>query len=175
MTDENRLDFYADYNQTQTGLKERIDPSNEIQRVIDTFAGVERDKYGKETPNSRKYPVMNDEGCSRTKGFLYGMVTKITHLAKYQNEERINRQTRHFCKEWVKIIVKNRKKWNIIDREVVLSEIENFIYESKTRANDGFEASITGKAHQVSEIIQQQNKEENRGISWMRRRNNDVY
>lgn len=133
------------------GTKYRVDPKSEIKSVVDTFAGIKRDYLGREINTG--YAIMNEEGVARTAGFLEGSITKITHLSNYTNENRINRQLRHYLKTWVFVLVTNKKRWKVKDMRVIISEIEKLLHESMLRANQALEANLTAKSHQVNELL----------------------
>lgn len=152
------------------GLKYRVDPRQEIQEVVDTFMGVQRDKFGRLLENQKTWPLMNEEGIARSLGWLRGMVTKMTHLTKYENEDRINRQIRHYIRSWLYIIVKERKRWEIKDMVAVLVEVEKLIHESMLRGEKGFEANLTAKQYQVSELIKAESPRATGVTGWFGRK-----
>ena len=156
MTDQDQQyaptkNYYAGASDSVSGLRFRVDPQIEIRRVVDTFAGVSRDKYGREIGKA-KFPMMNEEGVRNARGWLEGTVTKMTHLTKYLNEERIMRQVRYYIGVWIYNVTRYKKLWGIKNTRAVIAEVEKLITESMFRGHEGFEANLTAKSFQVQEL-----------------------
>lgn len=151
MADEPR-NYFRGSQQSDQGLKYRLDARDVIRDVCDTLSGISRDKYGRPIENE-SLRLMNEEGVYAARFFLQGSVNKIAHLTKYENEERIMRQMRAQAHEWIKNVALNKKRWDVKHKGLVVQVVENAILQSMQRGNEGFEASLTGKGWQVSELV----------------------
>lgn len=148
---ESARDYYG-VKELANMLAQRTDPRKVIQSIVDSLSGIERDAYGG-VVHKTGYVWMNDRGISAFKGVLLGLITSHTALSNYPNEERVNTHMINTNRNIIKWIGKNRKRYEIKDKGVVLAMIEKPIYEQMTRAIGGFEADITGKSHHVQEMI----------------------
>jgi hypothetical protein len=166
MTQEGNATYYQNaLRAMESGLRWRITAEDISKDVIDKLRGIQRDDLGRILPDHHHAPLMNELGCSRAATFLSGIVNKITHLARYENTERIHRQVTHFTQQWVYELTRNMKQWapagkpKVQHPRIVVSIIENAIVESKSRAYQGFEADLTGKSWHVTETLGNQERD----------------
>lgn len=137
-----------------SGFKFRVDGKDVVQELVDALkGGVSRDNTGRIAYNE-EYRLMNDLGVSRAQFYLKGVVNKNTHLSKFKDEERILRQVRALAKEWCVTLAQNRRRWDVKDPDVVQQLMEQSILTALLRADEGFEAQLSGKSHNVIENIQ---------------------
>lgn len=148
--------YYAVGPQDTDTLRYRLGAHDDIDSFCDQLRGIQRDARGKETntkDEQDRYRVVNDEGIYQIRAFLRASCSKITHLTKYTNEDRVLRQMRELSKAWLFMIILHRKTWEIRDRDIVLHPGEKLLFESMLRANDGFENNNISKAYNVNENI----------------------
>lgn len=159
--------YYAGTVDSLGGLHYRIDANDMIHRVIETLSGKVTLEDG--TTIQETSPLMNNEGIGRCRAFLQGTITKITHLSRYQNEERVNRQLRHYVRVWIYEVVRNMKIWapenenKIKHPRIVVAEVEKALHESMLRAIGGSEAELTAKSWHVTEAFDRKEREERTG------------
>lgn len=148
-----RRDYFMAQPDNIGTLKYRADPNEIIRNCMDALEGIERDRYLRIV--SKSEPLLNHEGLNRIKSFLIGHITKVTHLTWYENEERINRQIKHYLRGTLYIITRNRKSWDIKleNRTLIVNILEKNLHESMLKSHRGFEAEITGKSWSVNENI----------------------
>ena len=143
-----------------SGFKFRVDGRDVVADLLDALrGGVTKTKYGKVEYN-KEHRLINDLGISRLQLFFRSVVNKNTHLSKYADKEMILSQVRALSKEWCMTTALNRKRWEVSDPDLVQVNVESTILSSLLRADEGFEAQISGKSHQVSEIVQSQQHEQ---------------
>ena len=153
---ETEKNYFGAPSIDNSALKYRIDPSKQVNNIIDYLSGVQKDRRGRVLVDDKgniitKHPLVNDIGAERIATFLHGTITQTTNLSKYKNDIEINRHMRFIAKDFLKMLCRNRRRWAVTDREAVMRIVEKGIFESMTRGMDGFEAEITGKAFTVHE------------------------
>lgn len=146
--------YYAGFNDSQgDNLKYRLDAKDAIRELCEQLAGHERDRTGRLETKNERMRLLNDEGIFRVKVFLQSACGKITHLTKYENEDRVLRQMRHHASPWLFTLVLNRKNWDIRDKETILFAGEKLMFESMLRAKEGFENNNISQTYIVNENI----------------------
>lgn len=155
--------YYAPINDS-SGFKYRVDGRDVINEVIESLrGGVKKGQYGR-TEQTPEFKLMNDLGISRASAFLRGVVNKNTHLSKYPDKDTIMNQVRALAKEWCVTSAINRKAWEIKDPDLVQQIMETAILSALLRADDGFEAVISGKSHTVMENVQSMSSQQQQGF-----------
>lgn len=136
-----------------SGFKYRVDGRDVINEVVESLrGGVRKGKYGR-SEQTPEFKLMNDLGISRASAFLRGVVNKNTHLSRYPDKDTIMSQVRSLAKEWCVTGATNRKHWEIKDPDLVQQIMETAILSALLRADEGFEAEISGKSHSVVESV----------------------
>lgn len=155
--------YYNPMNDS-SGFKYRVDGRDVINEVIESLrGGVQKGKYGR-SESTPQFCLMNDLGISRASAFLRGVVNKNTHLSKYPDKDTIMNQVRALAKEWCVTSATNRKQWEIKDPDLVQQIMETAILSAILRADDGFEAVISGKSHSVVENVQNMTGQQQQGF-----------
>lgn len=168
MTENTAKNYFLPPGQQPAGIRYRLEGDDIIQSVIDTLKGGLKEKKG----NSRIYyserELMNNLGVERVRLFLQSAVSKVSHLSKYEGQERINAQMRALMKAFIFELVLNLKVWapeasfkdgNLINpycdkvknKRLVVQVVENALYASMLRGSDGFEAELLSKSWMVQE------------------------
>jgi len=193
MNEEGNFGYYNDDQADPGGMRYRLEGDDVISAVVSSLRGglVEDSKTGKVRFN-RHYRLMNEEGVARVELFLRSGVNKINHLTKYKNEERVMRQMRSLCKSFLIELVENLKRWapsartdngvlinptydKVRNKHLVLQLVENALFQSMQRGQEGFEAELTGKHFVVTENVGRENERSERGgavrnlFNWRRR------
>lgn len=141
-----------------SGLRYRLDGKDVINDMEITLRGGYVDRRGKILYDETKR-IMNDKGIHHARFMLQSAVNKINHLTKYDNEDRIQKQTQMLARAWIFQVVKNRKNWEVTEPREAVRVIEQTIYESMLRGNDGFEAELITKSHNVNEVVTPQREQ----------------
>lgn len=146
--------YYAGMNDFNSdNLKYRLDAKDAIRELCDQLRGVQRDRAGRVVSEEEGFRLMNDEGIYRVNVFLQAGCGKITHLTKYENEDRILRQMRYLSTAWLFSIVLNRKRWAVKDKDMIVQAGEKLMFESMLRAKEGFENNNISQTYIVNENI----------------------
>lgn len=135
------------------GLKYRLGGEDIIRSMVDMLKGAVRDNYGRVTSYDENLRMMNDKGIYQVEFFVRGAISKITHLTRYINEDRINTHMKEHAKNLAFNITLNVRTWEIKNKDFVQYMVEKAIYESMLRSNDGFENNNISKSWLVSENI----------------------
>lgn len=179
MNEDYQRNHYAFVSSDPTGLRYRLEGDDVIQAVVSILrGGLVQEKDGSLRHNEQ-YRLMNEEGIARVELFLRGGVNKINHLTKYKNEERIMRQMRALVRAFTIELVENLKRWapgvyevngelinpeyrKVRNKHIVLQVVENALFQSMQRGQEGFEAELTGKSWMVQETVGQRETEKPR-------------
>ena len=144
---------YYTPTQDSSGFKFRVEGREVINEMIDALrGGVKKGKYGK-TEYDEQFRLMNDLGISRASAYLRGVVNKNTHLSRFPDKDSIMKQMISLSEEWAMSVAINRKHWQIKDPDLVQQIVETAMISALLRADEGFEAEISGKSHQVNENL----------------------
>lgn len=151
--------YYGGWNeQSADNLKYRLDAKDAINDLCDQLRGIRKDRMGRpvqmEPGEQERLRIMNEEGIYRVQTFLQSACGKITHLTKYENEDRVLRQMRSLARSWLFVIVLNRKRWDIKDKDIILHAGEKLLFESMLRAKEGFENNNISQTYIVNENIE---------------------
>lgn len=169
--DEYGRNYFQQPYQDPAGLKYRIEGDDVIKGVTTILRGgiVKDEKTGREVWNET-YRLLNEEGVSRVELFLRGGLNKINHLTKYKNEHRILQQMRSMIRAFTIELVLYAKAWapeakmvggelvnddikKVRNKHLVLQVVENAIFQSMQRGEQGFEAENTIKSWNVNELV----------------------
>lgn len=149
--------YFPSQSDLNSGFKFRVDGKDVVTELLDSLrGGVVRNSDGRIEYNE-KYRLMNDLGISRVQYYLRTVVNKNTHLSNFKDEERIMRQQRALAREWCMTMSINRRRWSVADPDLVQQLVEQSILTSMLRADEGFEAEISGKSHSVVENVNTDN------------------
>lgn len=147
--------YFPDRKLDADGLKFRLGAEDIISSILEQLKGAVFDQYGRIKEYNTNFSLLNDEGIHGISFILKGRLTKITHLTKYDNKDEIARQIKPMAKILAFELVLNRKRWGVVDKDLIQQVIENTLYESMKRAGGGFENDNISKNWQVSQFIDQ--------------------
>jgi hypothetical protein len=90
--DESPRNYYGGGQAQSEGFKYREEGKDVIKELCDMFrGGVSKDEKGKIVYNE-EFRMMNDHGVHAISGLLRSITNKLTHLTRFENEERVHRQ-----------------------------------------------------------------------------------
>jgi len=177
------MNLYNNRETTVDVIRYRLDGTERISEVIDTLRGGVKSIDNNTKKYSEEYRMMNELGVQRVRMALETGVNKINHLTKYQDEDRIFRQIKSVMKDFVKELTLNMKVWSpestfldgrlkndgfhkVRNKRLIVQQVENALLQSMLRGNEGFEADITGKNFNVSEVRHQEPVQEQKSSFW---------
>lgn len=162
-------------------LRYRLDARDSIEELCEYFRGILYDENQQpivpKTEGQREEAaarrLMSDDGIFFIKTWLLEHCTKMTHLTKYTNEDRVLRQMKHHSRVLLKAIVLNRKRWKVKNKDLILYGCEKLLFESMLRASEGFENNNISQTYIVQEQISRDGRkpqpEQSGGwFSWLR-------
>lgn len=181
MNEEIPLNYYKGQLDSFGGLRYRLDGDEVIEQAMDTLKGGVVGKVNGKKKYDDQYRCMNDLGIQRARMMILAGVNKINHLTKYKDEERIFTQVKALAKAWLFEVTLNMKVWapkakhvngrlvnpgmdKIRNKRLVVQTVENAILQSSLRGADGFEAGLTAKSWGVTEIMDNRQQEQKRGL-----------
>lgn len=177
------MNLYNPRETTVDVIKYRLDGNERIESVIDTLRGGVLDIKNNKKVYREEFRMMNELGIQRVRMVIESGVNKINHLTNYHDEDRIFRQIKAIMKDFVKELVLNMKMWSpeatfkngqlindsfskVRNKRIIVQQVENAILQSMLRGNEGFEADITGKNFNVSEVRHQEPPQEQKSSFW---------
>lgn len=146
MKDEGRNYFQPGGMYGPGGLKYRLGAKDVIQDIIDQLRGFRRNTDGVKLED-QECRLMNEVGIHAVLSFLSGVVTKVGHLTRYENEDRIMKQLRTMIGEFLTELTLNLKRWGPLVK-VDIPRIRWRRYEIETPNN---ETILRQKVLQITE------------------------
>jgi hypothetical protein len=163
VNEESVRDYYRSDGLDPNSLKYRLDAQEDIRGFVDELRGGCLRVGGKKQYNER-YRKLNETGISAVQTFLMAQASKIVHLTRYKNENRIHMQVKYAARALLKELTKNIKEWGpLIPVEVTTETTPDELRElfgsdylfvaSVDRVGDRYVAMVKTKAQDVELII----------------------
>lgn len=157
-SEEYPVNYYQGGVVDEGSLRFRVDADDVITKIADELrGGLKTERKGVKTYHEERR-MMNEEGVSRVVALFNGIVNKVGHLTKYQNEERVVRQLKSVIKSFIFELILNLKRWapsgsyKVRNKRVIIQMVENAVHASMLRADGGFEANNLSKIWNVNQI-----------------------
>lgn len=156
--------YFSAANDSYLGFRERISADEIVQATCDELSGVWYDDNG-EKHQSQEFRFLNEVGVNRVRAILKSFVNKITHLTKFENENRVLLQVKSTIQAFIPELVLNLRPWapkgkdKIPNWPLIVHMLEKQFLASALRGNAGFEALNVTQQHHILESIDTKKKE----------------
>lgn len=144
--------YFNNYDNVE-GLKYRLGAEDSIKDTTEMLKGAVKDRNGRTVSYDERLKMMNDVGIFRVEFIMRGCVGKLTHLTNYSHEDRINTIMKPTARMVAREMARNRRTWEIKERDVIQIVVEKNMIESMQRGKEGFDNNNVSRNWMVSENI----------------------